>query len=47
MKNEGLHWSYWTYYSEYRGVGIFTGSGPHPVDPERLDVLKGICNSEG
>ena len=40
MKNAGLHWSYWTYYSEYRGVGIFTGSSPQPVDPERLDVLK-------
>jgi len=26
MAKEDLHWSYWTYYSEYPRTGIYTGS---------------------
>lgn len=39
MEDEGLHWSFWEYYSVYPGVGIFTGDPPHIVNQPALDVL--------
>ncbi len=40
MRDEGLHWSYWTYYSEYPGIGIHTGNHPRLARPEELDILR-------
>jgi hypothetical protein len=39
MRSEGLHWSYWTYYSEYPGIGIYTGNHPRLARPEELELL--------
>ncbi len=39
MENEGLHWSYWTYYSEYPGIGIYTGKHPDLARPETLQII--------
>lgn len=39
MRDEGLHWSFWEYYSEYPGVGLYTGD-LRLANPESLDVLK-------
>jgi len=39
MKTEGLHWSYWTYYSEYPGIGIYTGKHAYLARPESLQII--------
>jgi hypothetical protein len=39
MRDEGLHWSFWEYYSEYPGVGLYTGD-LRLANPEARDVLK-------
>jgi hypothetical protein len=39
MRDEGLHWSFWEYYSEYPGVGLYTGD-LRLTNPEARDVLK-------
>ena len=39
MRDEGLHWSFWEYYSEYPGVGIYT-KDLRLINPEALDVLR-------
>jgi hypothetical protein len=39
MREEGLHWSFWEYYSEYPGVGLYTGD-LRLTNPEARDVLK-------
>ncbi len=39
MRDEGLHWSFWEYYSEYPGVGIYT-KDLRLANPEALDVLR-------
>ncbi len=39
MREEGLHWSFWEYYSEYPGVGLYTGD-LRLANPEARDVLK-------
>jgi hypothetical protein len=38
MRDEGLHWSFWEYYSEYPGVGIYT-KDLRLINPVALDVL--------
>ena len=40
METGGLHWSYWTYYSEYPGIGIYTGNGPNLARPDSLHVIE-------
>ncbi len=40
MESTGLHWSYWTYYSEYPGIGIYTGNDPYLARPDSLHVLE-------
>jgi hypothetical protein len=39
MRDEGLHWSFWEYYSEYPGVGLYT-KDLRLTNPEARDVLK-------
>jgi hypothetical protein len=39
MREEGLHWSFWEYYSEYPGVGLYT-TNLRLTNPEAMDVLK-------
>jgi aryl-phospho-beta-D-glucosidase BglC (GH1 family) len=39
METEGLHWSYWTYYSEFPGIGIYTGNHAYLARPESLRIL--------
>jgi Cellulase (glycosyl hydrolase family 5) len=39
MHDEGLHWSFWEYYSEYPGVGLYTRD-LRLANPEARDVLK-------
>ena len=39
MKIEGFHWSFWEYYSEYPGIGIYTNDR-RLVNPEASDSLK-------
>lgn len=39
METGGLHWSYWTYYSEYPGIGIYTGANAHLARPESLQII--------
>jgi hypothetical protein len=39
MREEGLHWSFWEYYSEYPGVGLYT-KDLRLANPEARDVLK-------
>ena len=39
MEAERLHWSYWTYYSEYPGIGIYTGNRAYLARPESLKVI--------
>lgn len=39
MRDEGLHWSFWEYYSEYPGVGLYTRD-MRLANPAALDVLK-------
>jgi hypothetical protein len=39
MRDEGLHWSFWEYYSEYPGVGLYTRD-LRLTNPEARDVLK-------
>jgi len=39
METEGLHWSYWTYYSEFPGIGVYTGSHAYLARPESLRIL--------
>ncbi len=40
MESTGLHWSYWTYYSEYPGIGMFTGNDPYLARPDSLRVIE-------
>lgn len=40
MREGGLHWSYWTYYSEYPGIGIYTGNPSRLSRPEEMELLK-------
>ncbi|HEX8947902.1 MAG TPA: cellulase family glycosylhydrolase [Dissulfurispiraceae bacterium] len=40
MEDSGMHWSFWTYYSGYPGIGLFTGEAPHLSRPAALDALK-------
>jgi hypothetical protein len=47
MRDEGLHWSYWTYYSEYPGIGIYTGNNPHLARPEEMNMLKKYMRNDG
>jgi len=47
MKSEGLHWSYWTYYSEYPGIGIYTGNSPFLARPEEMNILKEYMKGAG
>lgn len=46
MEREGLHWAFWNYYSEYPGVGIFTGSPPRLVNPAAWETLKKFFKKE-
>jgi hypothetical protein len=39
MERENLHWTFWEYYSEYPGVGIFRGNPPVVGNPVALSVL--------
>jgi len=39
METENLHWTFWEYYSEYPGVGIFRGKPPVLGNPVALGVL--------
>ncbi|MEW5745112.1 MAG: cellulase family glycosylhydrolase [Nitrospirota bacterium] len=39
MEREGLHWTFWNYYSEYPGVGIFTGDPLHCANPAAWETL--------
>jgi aryl-phospho-beta-D-glucosidase BglC (GH1 family) len=39
LETGGLHWSYWTYYSEYPGIGIYTGTLAHLARPESLQII--------
>jgi len=39
METEGLHWSYWTYYSEFPGIGIYTGNHAYLARSESLRIL--------
>ncbi len=39
MRKEGFHWTFWEYYSVYRGVGLYTGNSPYLVNPAALDML--------
>jgi hypothetical protein len=41
METEGLHWNYWTYYSEFPGIGIYTGNHAYLARPESLQILMG------
>ena len=41
MESEGLHWSYWTYYSEFPGIGFYTGNHAYLARPESLRILMG------
>ena len=45
METEGLHWSYWTYYSEFPGIGIYTGNDAYLARPEALQILTGYMNN--
>ena len=40
MEAEGLHWTFWEYYSVYRGVGLYTGNSPNLVNPAAWEVLR-------
>ena len=40
MEAGGMHWSFWTYYSGYPGIGFFTGDVPHLSRPAALDMLR-------
>ena len=40
MVKEGFHWSFWEYYSHYRGVGIHNGPEKAMVNPAAWDTLK-------
>lgn len=40
MESAGLHWSYWTYYSEYPGIGLYTGNDPYLARPGSLRLIK-------
>ena len=40
MEAKGLHWTFWEYYSVYRGVGLYTGDVRHLVNPTALEVLR-------
>jgi hypothetical protein len=39
MRHEGLHWSFWEYYSEYPVVGIYT-KDLRLINPVAPDVLR-------
>lgn len=39
MNEEGLHWSFWEYYSDYIGVGIHNGAEKKIVNPVAWDIL--------
>jgi len=39
MEAERLHWSYWTYYSEYPGIGIYTGNRAYLSRPQSLQII--------
>lgn len=41
MEAEGVHWTFWEYYSQYPGVGLFRGNPPVAGNPVALDVLGG------
>ena len=47
MRDNGLHWSYWTYYSEYPGIGIYTGNAPSLSRPKDLEVLESYMDEDG
>lgn len=47
MENYGFHWTFWTYYSKYRGVGIFTGIDSTVANPEALKVLGAWLERKG
>ena len=47
METEGLHWSYWTYYSEFPGIGIYTGDQVYLARPESLRILTGYMQPPG
>ncbi len=40
MESAGLHWSYWTYYSEYPGIGIYTGEDPYLARADSLQLIE-------
>lgn len=40
MREQGLHWSYWSYYSHLPGIGLYTGNERHLSRPEALKLLK-------
>jgi hypothetical protein len=40
MEAEGLHWTFWEYYSEYPGVGLWRGTPPVIGNPVALEVLE-------
>jgi hypothetical protein len=43
---EGLHWTFWEYYSIYTGVGIFTGEEPRLVNPTAWNMLRGHLSQQ-
>lgn len=45
METEGLHWNYWTYYSEFPGIGIYTGNHAYLARPEALQILTGYMKN--
>jgi hypothetical protein len=47
MEGEGLHWSFWEYYSEYRGVGIHNGREKSLVNPPAWETLRKHMRKKG
>lgn len=41
MKENSLHWCYWSYYSHLPGIGIYSGNKPYISRPEAAELLRG------
>ena len=39
LENERFHWSYWTYYSEFPGIGFYTGNDVYLARPDSMQIL--------
>jgi hypothetical protein len=40
LQEQGLHWSYWTYYAHLPGIGLYTSNERYLSRPEALELLK-------